>query len=462
MQVNQVRDNMPELIGFFVMSVALASHLDVPQTRSCIGRRNGNSLPGLRQAYHNCFSAGYAVVCTITRRFFMRRAQSAPLIWMLLTLATATSGCDPKGGQAPQAVKVSTLTMRPHPTSLLQEYPAQLEASNTVEIRPQVSGILQRQVAIEGTLVHRGQLLFEIDPQPYEAALAQAQATLAQAKAAQAQAERDLSRARPLSAIDAVSEKELDATIAAHDSADGQVKAGEAAVKTAQLNLGYTQIRSAIEGTMSRALVRLGGVVTAYTTLLTTVYQTDPMYANFSVGEQRMLQVQRELGRPLDQHNPSERQFHLLLADGSEYSLPATMNFVDAAVDTRTDTLALRLTVPNPNGLLKAGQYVKVTVATREQPNALLVPQRAVQMLQDKNFVWVVDSAGKAEQRDVLMGQQQGSDWVVEKGLAAGDVVIVDGVQKLRTGVPVVAQPLPQEPDQHAADADSEQPPHAS
>lgn len=379
--------------------------------------------------------------------FTMRCAEASLLICTLLSLTAIVSGCGTKSAPGTQAVQVSTLTIRPHPASLLQEYPAQLEASNTVEIRPQVSGILQRQVAVEGTEVRRGQVLFEIDPQPYEAALAQAQATLAQAKAAQAQAERDLARARPLSAIDAVSEKELDATIAAHDSADGQVKAGEAAVKTAQLNLGYTQIRSPIDGTMSRALIRLGGVVTAYTTLLTTVYQTDPMYANFSVGEQRMLQVQRELGRPLNQHNPSERQFRLLLADGTEYNQPALMNFVDAAVDARTDTLALRLTVPNPNQLLKAGQYVKVTVATREQPNVMLIPQRAVQMLQDKNFVWVVDKANKAQQRDVQMGPQQGSDWVVEKGLAAGDIVIVDGTQKLRDSAPVIAQPLPQ-PDE--------------
>jgi membrane fusion protein, multidrug efflux system len=351
-------------------------------------------------------------------------------------------GCSYKAPSAPPPVPVSTLVMRAHPTALLQDYPAQLEASNTVEIRPQVSGILARQVAVEGTAVRRGQTLFEIDPQPYQAALAQAQAGLAQAHAAQAQAVRDLDRARPLSAINAVSEKELDATIAANDSAAGQVKAGEAAVKTAELNLGYTQIRSPIDGTMSRALIRLGGVVTAYATLLTTVYQTDPMYANFSVGEQRMLQVQRELGRPLDQHNPSERQFRLLLADGTEYNLAAQMNFVDAAVDARTDTLALRLTVPNPNQFLKAGQYVRVSVATREQPNALLVPQRAVQVLQDKNFIWIVN-AGKAEQRDVSMGQQQGSEWVVEKGLNPGDVVIVDGTQKLKSGTPVQAQPLP-------------------
>jgi membrane fusion protein, multidrug efflux system len=395
--------------------------------------------------------------------FAMRRADIAPLIGMLLGTTAVICGCGQKNAQGAPTVQVSTLTMRPHATSLLQEYPAQLEASNTVEIRPQVSGILERQVAVEGTQVHRGQILFEIDPQPYAAALAQSQATLAQAKAAQAQAERDLARARPLTAIDAVSQKELDATVAAHDSADGQVKAGEAAVRTAQLNLGYTQIRSPIDGTMSRALIRLGGVVTAYTTLLTTVYQTDPMWANFSVGEQRMLQVQRELGRPLNQLNPSERVFRLLLADGSEYTQPAKMNFVDAAVDTRTDTLALRLTVPNPDALLKAGQYVKVSVATREQSNVLMVPQRAVQMLQDKNFVWVVNQENKAQQRDVQMGQQQGSDWVVEKGLTAGDVVIVDGIQKLRDGIAVAAQPLP-EPSEtpHAAQTDSDALPHAS
>ena len=363
---------------------------------------------------------------------------------VLITLLVLTAGCERKASTQQQPVAVATLTMRGHPLAITEEYPAQLEASNTVEIRPQVSGILQRQAGLEGTLMHQGQVLFEIDPQPFVAALGQAQAGLAQAHAAQAQAIRDLARARPLSQIDAVSERELDAAIAANDSASAQVKAAEAAVQTAELNLGYTKVRSPIAGTMSRALIRLGGVVTAYTTLLTTVYQTDPMWANFSVGEQRMLQIQRELGRALNQGNPSQRQFKLLLADGSEYNVPAKLNFVDAAVDTRTDTLALRLTVPNPDGLLKAGQYVRVQVATAEQPNTLLVPQRAVQVLQDKNFVWIVDKAGKAQMRDVHMGPQQGNYWIVEQGLAPGDVVIVDGTQKLKPDLPVKAQPLPE------------------
>jgi membrane fusion protein (multidrug efflux system) len=356
-------------------------------------------------------------------------------------LAVAAA-CGGKPAAPPTPQPVSTLTMRPQPMSLTQDYPAQLEASNTVEIRPQVAGILQRHAALEGSPVKRGQMLFEIDPQPYIAALAQAQAGLALARAAQAQAIRDLSRARPLTEIDALSQRELDAAIAANASSQAQVKAAEAAVKTAELNLGYTQVRSPIDGVMSRALIRIGSVVTAYTTLLTTVYQTDPMYANFSVGEQRLLQVQRELGRPIDQHNPSQRQFRIRLADGSEYEFPGTMNFVDAAVDPRTDTLALRLSVPNSKQFLHAGQYVRVVVATRERPNALLLPQRAVQILQDKHYVWIVDSEGRAQQRDVKMGQQQGSDWVVEEGLAPGDVVVVDGTQKLKPGMPVRVQPL--------------------
>lgn len=370
-----------------------------------------------------------------------RRLRGASQFAVLAMLASAAA-CGGKTAAPPAPQPVSTLTMRPQPTSLTQEYPAQLEASNTVEIRPQVGGILFRQAAVEGTPVKRGEMLFEIDPRPYIAALAQAQAGLAQSHAAQAQAVRDLARARPLTEIDALSQRELDAAVAANASSQAQVKAAEAAVNTAELNLGYTQVRSPIDGVMSRALIRIGGVVTAYTTLLTTVYQTDPMYANFSVGEQRMLQVQRELGRPLDQHNPSQRQFRILLADGSEYEFPGTMNFVDAAVDLRTDTLALRLTVSNPKQFLHAGQYVRVVVATRERPNALLLPQRAVQLLQDKNYVWIVDSAGTARQRDVKMGQQQGSDWVVDEGLAPGDVVVVDGAQKLKVGTPVQVQPL--------------------
>jgi membrane fusion protein, multidrug efflux system len=376
------------------------------------------------------------------------RTSAATLLSVCLLSLAACGSHGPKG---PAPLPVAALKLKAQPAAIAQEYPGQVEASNTVEIRPRVGGVLERQEAVEGQVVRRGQLLFEIDREPYAAALAQAQAALAQALATAAQAERDLARAQPLSAIDALSQKELDAAVAANGSARAQVEAARAAAKSAELNLSWTQIRAPIDGVMSRALIRIGGLVTAYTTLLTTVYQTDPVYVNFSIGEQRLLQVQRDLGRPPDQRNPSKRQYRILLADNSEYPLPALLNFVDAAVDTRTDTLALRLSVPNPQRLLKPGLYVRVISAAAERSNALLIPQRAVQTLQDKTFVWVVDDKRQAQPRDVTMGQQIGGDWVIEKGLAAGDVVIVDGTQKLRAGTPVEVQALGVAPEKHGA-----------
>jgi len=352
-----------------------------------------------------------------------------------LALATVLiSGCHGTSGGPPRKIAVNTITMVGRPISITEEYPAQIEASNTVEIRPRVGGVLERQAAVEGQRVKAGQILFEIDPQPYRAALAQAEASLALAEAAQAQAVRDLARAKPLSALDALSQRELDAAEAANSATAAQVRAAQAAVKTAELNLGYTTVRAPIDGDMSRAQIRIGGLVTAYTTLLTTIYQTDPMYINFSIGEQRLLQLQKELGRPPDQRNPSKRQFHVFLADGTEIPAAAELNFVDAAVDLRTDTLPLRLLVPNPRALLRAGQYAKVTVDTAARPDSLSVPQRAVQELQDKNFVWIVDAEGKAQMRDVVLGARVGADILIEKGLAAGDTVVVDGMQKLKPG----------------------------
>jgi membrane fusion protein (multidrug efflux system) len=357
-----------------------------------------------------------------------------------LLLAFLLAACGGKHPAAPAGQPVTAITLKAQPAAISVDYPGQIEASNTVEIRPRVGGVLELQEAVEGQVVHRGQLLFQIDRGPYAAALAQAQAALAQALATAAQTARDLARVQPLSAVDALSQRELDAAVAADSSAKAQIESTRAAVKNAQLNLSWTEVRAPIDGTMSRALIRLGGVVTAYTTLLTTLYQLDPVYVNFAIGEQRLLQVQKDLGRAPDQSNPSQRTFHLMLSDGSEYPLPAKLNFVDAAVDTRTDTLAVRLTVPNPQRMLKPGLYVRVISAAAERPNALLIPQRAVQTLQDKSFVWTVDDKQQAQPRDVVMGQQIGSDWVVEKGLSAGDIVVIDGTQKLRPGTLVQVQ----------------------
>lgn len=359
-----------------------------------------------------------------------------------LAASLFVSGCGKKSPPTPPAVDVAVLTVTPQPATVTEDYVAQTEAVNTVEIRPRVGGVLEKQVPIEGERLKTGELLFVIDQQPYIAALAQAKAALAQSEAALVQSKRDLERAKSLSEIDAVSQQELDAAVAKNDANLASVDAGKATVRTAELNLGYTTISSPIDGIMGRAQLRLGGLVTANTTLLTTVYQTDKIYVNFSISEQRMLTLQRTLGRAPNQDSTTAPPFRIFLADGSEYKGASRLNFIDPAVDTRTGTLALRLEVDNPEHLLHAGQFARVQVAAAQIADAIVLPQRAIQELQGKTYVWIVDGENKAQQRDVQMGPRIGNGWQVQQGLKAGEVVVVDGVQRLKPGTPVNAAPL--------------------
>jgi membrane fusion protein (multidrug efflux system) len=366
------------------------------------------------------------------------------LIWALWvgTAALTLTACDKKGPPRAPAVPVSTVTVKPQAATVGEDYVAQTEAINTVEIRPRVGGVLEKQLPNEGEHLKVGELLFVIDRQPYIAALAQAQAALAQSQAALIQSQRDLARAKSLSEIDAVSQQELDAAVARNDANRASVDANRAAVQTATLNLGYTVISSPIDGVMGRAQLRLGALVTANTTLLTTLYQTDRMYVNFSISEQRLLTLQRELGRAPNQKSTTAPPFRIFLADGSEYLQRPQLNFIDPAVDQRTGTLAIRLEVDNPQHLLHAGQFARVQVAATQLTDAIVLPQRAIQELQGKYYVWIVDDHGNAQQRDVEMGPRIGNGWQVQQGLKGGDVVVVDGVQRLKPGSPVNATPL--------------------
>ena len=366
----------------------------------------------------------------------MKKFSAASAALLTSAIAACSSATPPAAPPPPQVI---VKTMAPAEASVTVDYVAQTEALNEVEIRPRVGGLLETQAAVEGSKVKKGQLLFEIDAQPYQAAVSQAKAALALAQSAFDQADRDLARVKPLSTIDAVSQQELDAAIARHDSSNAQVEAARAALQTAQLNLGYTRITSPIDGVIGRAQLKVGGLVTAYTTLLTTVYSTDPMYVNFAISESRVLEVQRELGVALDQAAKSNRTFKVLLGDGSEYPYPGRLNFIDAAVDNATGTLKLRLEVPNPDHLLRANQFARVRVTTENLKDAMLVPQRAVQEFQGKNYVWVIDGESKAVQRDVSMGARVDPNWIVSKGLNTGDVVVIEGMQKLKAGAVVMA-----------------------
>ncbi|TLZ39564.1 MAG: efflux RND transporter periplasmic adaptor subunit [Gammaproteobacteria bacterium] len=361
--------------------------------------------------------------------------------------ALMLTACGKKTPADPPRADVSTATVAPQAATVFTDYVAQTEAVNTVEIRPRVGGVLEKQLPIEGERVKIGALLFVIDQQPYIAALAQAKAALAQSEAALVQSQRDLARAKSLSEIDAVSQQELDAAVAKNDANLASVDAGRALVRTAQLNLGYTTITSPINGVMGRAQLRLGGLVTANSTVLTTLYETDRMYVNFSISEQRLLTLQRQAGRAPNQNSATPPPFRIFLADGSEYPQRPRLNFIDPAVDQRTGTLAIRLEVENPEHLLHAGQFARVQVAATQLTDAIVLPQRAIQELQGKYYVWIVDAEGKAQQRDVQMGPRIGSGWQVQQGLKAGDVVVVDGVQRLKPGAAVNATPLANVPE---------------
>ena len=248
-----------------------------------------------------------------TKRNLMRLAViAAVVLW--------NCACSQKPPSAAAPVEVSVMTVTPHPVTFPEDYVAQTEAINAVEIRPRVGGTLEKRVPIEGEAVKTGQLLFVIDREPYIAALAQAKAALAQNQAASLQSQRDLARAKSLSEIDAVSQQELDAAVAKNQANLASIDAGKAAVRSAELNLGYAIIISPIDGVMGRALIRQGGMVTANNTLLTTIYQNDRMYVNFSVSEQRLLSLQRQLGRAPSQDAKSPPPFRIFLADGSEYT----------------------------------------------------------------------------------------------------------------------------------------------
>ncbi len=352
--------------------------------------------------------------------------------------ALGLAGCNGKGpNQAPPPPEVTVIKAVAQPITVFEEYVGQTEAVDTVEIRARISGLLERQGFADGARVKRGDLLFVIDQQPYIAALAQAKAALAQTQATHLNSKQNLDRIRPLLADKAISQQDVDTAIAREGTDAANVDAARAQVKTAELNLEYATINAPRDGVISKALVKPGGLVNASTTLLTTLYSVDPIYVNFTFSEQKLLELQRQLKRNPGEDNARLPPLRLRLADGSEYKSSGTLNFVDAAVDAKSGTLQVRVKVPNPERLLRAGQLVRVIFPSLQELNAIRIPQQAVQELQGKRSVYVVDAEGKAAYREVTANTRLGNDWVVERGLEPGEMVIVEGTQKVRPGAPV-------------------------
>jgi len=325
----------------------------------------------------------------------------------------------------PPPPEVSVVTVAPETVAARYEYVGQAEASRSVEVRSQVTGVIVARPYAEGTDVAKGALLFRIDPTTYEAAYRSAQARLANA-------DRTLARLKPLLAARAVAQKDVDDAQQAFDQA-------QAAADQAKKDYDDTFVRAEIAGRAGRALLELGARVTGPGDLLTTVERVDPIYVNFSPSDQDVLRWRRDVKDGLLVMPKGPLAVQVTLADGTVYPRTGTLNFTDLALQPATGTQELRAELENPQHLLLPGQFVRVRLLGLKHPGAILVPQRAVQQGLGGAFVYLLDAGDKVATRNVIATAWDGGSWLIAQGLAAGDRIVVDGLQQVAPGSPVRA-----------------------
>jgi len=360
------------------------------------------------------------------------------VIFALGGLAAATPfGCGKE--QAPTAatpeVVVAEVVQRDVP--VYAELVGQTRGSQDIEIRARVEGYLDRVAFTEGSFVRKGDLLYLIDPKPFEAALANAKADLATAQARLNKTNNDVSRLSPLAKQQAVSQQELDNAVAFQEAASAQMDAHKAAVEKASLDLGYTRVASPIAGLVGTTQVKAGSLVgRGESTLLTTVSNVDPMLFRAGISEAEALRIAKRT-RESGGAPAREAGVELLLADGSVYPHPGKVDAIERAVDATTGTLSVQFAFPNPERLLRPGLYGRARLVVETKVGALLVPQRAIIELQNLYSVAVIGEGHKVEFRNVKVGPRVDSLWVVDEGLSAGQKVVVEGLQKVREGMVV-------------------------
>ncbi|HYN13750.1 MAG TPA: efflux RND transporter periplasmic adaptor subunit [Burkholderiales bacterium] len=342
----------------------------------------------------------------------------------------------PGGGMPPAEVAVMTIAAKPLPVEF--EYVGQTAGSREVEVRARVTGILLKRNFEEGARVKQGQSLFTIDPAPYQAAVARAEADLAAAEARRDQARRNAARLKPLYSEKAVSQKEYDDAASAEAIGAADAKAAQARLAEARLNLGYTRVEAPVSGITSRSQRSEGSLVSGPDVLLTSVVQMDPMWVNFGIPDNEQARIRKEIaaGR-LALAKGAEFDVALRLADGALHPAIGRLTFTDVRISPATGTGEARATIPNPEGALRPGQFVRVILRGATRPDAVAVPQRAMLEGPQGKFVYVVNDKSQAEARPVEAGEWSGDSWVITSGLKPGDRVILDGVMKLGPGAPV-------------------------
>ncbi len=383
----------------------------------------------------------------------------------LFVFGLALAGCSEAQPQAgprtasPPAVDV--VTLRARPVTLTTDLPGRTSAYRTAEVRPQVSGVLLKRLFDEGDTVEAGQQLYQIDPAPYEAALASAKATLAHAEASVRTAQAAVDRYRPLIATHAVSKQDFDNAVGTLEQDKADVASAEAAVKTAAINLTYTKVLSPITGRTSRSSVTEGALVTAsQTTSLVTITQLDPIYVDVTQSTTTMLRLKRELASgQISSVGDGKVPVKLLLEDGSAYDQAGALQFSEVTVDQGTGAVTLRAIFPNKDGLLLPGMFVREQLQEGIVQNGILAPQQGVTHNQKgEPTALVVDPDAKVQLRLLKTDRAVGNSWLIADGLKDGDRLIVSGVQKVRPGMQVTVNEIAMEdigaaPARHASAA---------
>jgi membrane fusion protein (multidrug efflux system) len=377
--------------------------------------------------------------------FGTRRIRLFNLAFLLGGAAALCLGCGKKEPPKPLILDVDVAPVIQKDVPIYQDWVGTLDGFVNAEIRPQVEGYLLKQLYKEGSLVRPGDALFEIDPRQSQAAYDQAKANLAQYQATLANAKTKVARYTPLAAQKAVSQQELDDAITQERTSQANVEATQAGLEKAQLNLGWTKVVSPIAGIAGIAKAQVGQLISPQT-VMTTVSQVNPIKVYFNPSELEYMAWAKKRG-PVDQITAAEAarekgNLELLLADGSVYPHRGDPFLAGREVDVKTGTIQIAGIFPNPDNLLRPGQYGKVRVAVDLKKGAILVPQRAVSELQGMFQVAVVGADNKVEIRPVETGPRVGSLWVISKGLSTGDRIVVEGVQKVRPGMEVNPKPV--------------------
>jgi RND family efflux transporter MFP subunit len=378
---------------------------------------------------------------------------------LVAVVAVAVLAMRPKhgAGGAPGSPDVEVVPVEQKDVPIYGDWIGTLDGFTNADVRAQVTGYLMRQAYQEGAFVRKGQLLFQIDPRPFQAALdqaagqlAQAKASLANAQAVQGRTQLDVERYTPLAKEQAASQQDLDNSVqnnlaakATVATAEAQIKTAEAALETAQINLDFTRLIAPIDGIAGQAQLQVGALVNLSSGPVTSVSTVDPIKVYFTVSEPQYLAWRRrfptEASRLQEEKN---LRLQLILADGSVYPHDGTVYFADRQVDVGTGAIRIAGLFPNPGNILRPGGYGKVRAVIRLQKDALLVPQRAVTELQGGYQVAVVGSDDKVSIRTVSVGDHVGGDWVIAEGLNPGERVVAEGVQKVRTGAHVNPKPF--------------------